>query len=270
MPRLALAALLLLPALATAADPFVVRWLGQSFVTVTTPSGKVIAFDPHVMSEFDRPNKDKPEVLAKVKADFVCISHEHDDHNRVEEAIEDGADAKKVKVLRGMKADKDKPNKPAEWVKLDEKVKVADGKEYRFRTFGCYHDEMGGLKRGKNSVFIVEADGLTFCHLGDLGHTFTEADAKIIGKIDVLFVPIGGIYTTNAEAAKEIADELKPRLYIVPVHFAVEGKPDTIQGPDEYVDLFKGTKKMTDTNELTILPDAKAEKPIPVLLGWKK
>ena len=264
---LPLAAVLLSAAVAPAAEKFTVRWLGQSFITVTTPSGKTIAFDPQVMTEFER--RDKSDMLIKTKADFVCVSHEHDDHNRVEEAIEDGADEKKVKVFRGMKLDKDKPNRPAEWNKLDEKVKVGE-KSYRFRVFGCFHDENSGLKRGKNAAFIVEADGLTFCHLGDLGHELTEADAKIIGKVDVLFVPIGGIFTINAEAAKATVDMLKPRLYVVAMHYSVEGKPDTLQGPDEFVDLFKDTKKMTDTNELTILSDAKADKPIPVLLGWKK
>lgn len=264
MPRLLfpLAALLLAAAVSPAADKFTVRWLGQSFVVIETPSGKTIAFDPQVMTEFER--KDP------IKADYVCVSHPHNDHNRVDEAIADGKDPKKVKVFQGLTTDPAKPNKPAEWAKLDEKVTVSDKVTYRFRTFGCYHDEMSGLKRGKNSAFIVEADGLTFCHLGDLGHTLTEAEAKVIGKIDVLFIPIGGIYTINAETAKEVVDALKPSLYVIPVHFAVDGKPDSLAGPDEFVEWFKDTKKMTDTNELTILPGAKADKATAVLLGWEK
>src|SRR5256885_3391989 len=31
---------------------------------------------------------------------------------------------------------------------------------------GTYHDAMNGMQRGKNAIFIVEADGLVFCHLG--------------------------------------------------------------------------------------------------------
>jgi L-ascorbate metabolism protein UlaG (beta-lactamase superfamily) len=258
---LPLVALLLAATVSPAAEKFTVRWLGQSFVVVETPSGKTIAFDPQVMTEFER--KDP------IKADYVCVSHPHNDHNRVDEAIADGKDPKKVKVFQGLTSDPAKPNRPAEWNKLDEKVTVGD-KTYRFRTFGCYHDEMSGLKRGKNAAFIVEADGLTFCHLGDLGHTLTEAEAKVIGKVDVLFVPIGGIYTINAEAAKEVVDVLKPTLYVIPVHFAVDNRPESLAGPDEFVGLFKDTKKMTETNELTILPGAKADSYTPVLLGWEK
>ena len=260
-------ALVLFAVAAPAQDKkFVVRWHGQSFFTVTTPAGKVIAFDPQVMQEFER--------AAPIKADFVCVSHPHNDHNRVEEGIADGADPKKVKVFQGMKQDKpvspDKPVKPADWNKVDEKVKVDGGGEYRFRTFGCYHDEAGGMKRGKNSAFIVEAEGLTFCHLGDIGHTLTETEAKVIGKIDVLFVPIGGTYTVNGEAAKELIDALKPRLYVVPMHYAVDNRPDTLLGPDEFIDGLKNLKKMTDTNELVIPAGAKADAPTTVLLDWKK
>ncbi len=260
---LPLLALFAMAGVAPAADKaFTVRWLGQSFITVETPSGKVIAFDPQVMTEFER--KDP------IKADFVCVSHPHNDHNRVEEAVADAKDPKKVKVFQGLTSDPNKPNKPAEWSKLDEKVKVSDTVTYRFRTFGCYHDETSGLKRGKNAAFIVEADGLTFCHLGDLGHTLTEAEAKVIGKIDVLFIPIGGTYTINAETAKEVADVLKPTLYVIPVHFATDGRPESLVGPAEYLDQFKDAKKLTDTNELTIPAGAKADKVTPVLLGWEK
>ena len=243
---------------------FIVRWHGQAFFTVTTPTGKVIAFDPHVMREFER--KDP------IKADYVCVSHEHNDHNRVEEAITDGKDTTKVRTFRGTKAtgkaEADKPQ-AYDWSKLDEKVKVGD-LTYRFRTFGCFHDENNGLKRGKNSAFIVEAEGLTFCHLGDLGHTFTEAEAKVIGKIDVLFVPIGGTYTINGEGAKEVADMLKPRLFVIPMHYAVDNNPDTLVGPDEFAEAYPDIRKMLMTNELFIPANSKPEKPSAVLLNWEK
>jgi hypothetical protein len=50
----------------------------------------------------------------------------------------------------------------------------------------------------------------------------------------------------------------------------VDGKPDSLLSPDEFLEWFKDTKKMTDTNELTILSDAKADKVMPVLLNWQK
>jgi len=267
MVRFSLAAVLLVT-VATAGSAqekdFVVRWHGQAFFTVMTPGGKTIAFDPQVMREFDR--KDT------LPADYVCISHEHNDHNRADEAITDAKDATKVRIFRGMKpvgkADADKPQM-YDWNKLDEKV-IAGDSTYRFRTFGCYHDENNGLKRGKNTAFIVEADGLTFCHLGDLGHTFTEAEAKVIGKIDVLFVPIGGTYTLNGEGAKDVIDMLKPRLYAIPMHYAVDNTPDSLVGADEFLEAFPNTIKMMETNEFVINRAMKAEKMTTVLLNFEK
>jgi L-ascorbate metabolism protein UlaG (beta-lactamase superfamily) len=243
------------------ARTFTVRWYGQAFFTVDTPSGKTIAFDPQVMREFER--KDP------VRADFVCVTHPHNDHDRVEEAIADAKDAKKVTVFRGMTSDPSKPNKPAEWAKLDEKVKVGDG-TFRFRTFGNYHDAEDGKKRGKNVAFVVEADGLTFCHLGDLGHTMTAAEAKAIGPVDVLFVPVGGVYTVNAEVAKEVVEALKPRRYVFPMHYAVDGQPDSLLSADEYLDGLKLLKKRTDGNDFKFDATEKVEAaPTTVILGWK-
>jgi L-ascorbate metabolism protein UlaG (beta-lactamase superfamily) len=67
-----------------------------------------------------------------------------------------------------------------------------------------YHDAAEGLTRGKNTIFIVEMDGWRFCHLGDLGHDLTPAQLKKIGEVDVLMVPVGGIYTLNGSEAKRV------------------------------------------------------------------
>jgi L-ascorbate metabolism protein UlaG (beta-lactamase superfamily) len=243
-----------------AARTFTVRWYGQAFFTVDTPSGKTIAFDPQVMKEFER--KDA------VRADFVCVTHPHNDHDRVDEAIADAKDAKKVTVFRGLTSDPAKPNKPAEWAKLDEKVMVGDG-TFRFRTVGNYHDAEDGKKRGKNAAFVVEADGLTFCHLGDLGHALTAAEVKAIGPVDVLFVPVGGVYAVNAEAAKEVVEAIKPRRYVFPMHYAVDGRPDSLLSADEYLDGLKLLKKRTDGNDFAFDAGEKADAPTTVILGWK-
>ena len=37
-----------------------------------------------------------------------------------------------------------------------------------------------------------------------LGHELTEEQVKAIGKVDVLMIPVGGIYTINGEVAKKV------------------------------------------------------------------
>jgi L-ascorbate metabolism protein UlaG (beta-lactamase superfamily) len=225
------------------------RWHGQSFFQLETSLGFKIVFDPHAIPFFERPI---------VKADYVLISHLHNDHNLVE-VLE--PQPKESDVYRGLI--EPKPGKQ-EWKLINEKRG-----QINFRNIGTFHDALNGMQRGKNSIWIVDADGLTICHLGDLGHELTAEQVKAIGKVDVLMVPIGGIYTLNGEQAKKVVEQIKPRLYILPMHYGVPGYDDLV-GPDEFLEGQKNVKKMLGTNELIFPVDMKADAPTVVLLGWKK
>ncbi len=221
------------------------RWYGQSMFQIETPGGKLVVFDPHAIPVFAPP---------RLTADITLVSHPHNDHNLVDQLKEKG------RVFEGVKAGK---GAKTEWNAVDEKVGAI-----RVRTLGTYHDATNGMQRGKNSIWIVEIEGLTFVHLGDLGHELSEEQVKAIGKVDVLMVPVGGIYTINGEQAQNVVKQLKPRLYVLPMHFAVPGYDD-LQGPDEFLDGQKNLKKMLTTNELEIPIEMKADAPTVVLLGWR-
>lgn len=223
---------------------------GHSFFVLTTAAGTKVAFDPHAISEYAVP---------MMSPDVVVISHQHDDHNRKE--VFANADSKDLKVYQGVVAGK---GKGTMWVKVDEKHK-----DVRVRSVATYHDDEEGAKRGKNAVMIVEADGLAFCHLGDLGHELTEEQVKAIGPVDVLMVPVGGIYTINGEAAKKVVSQLKPRLFVVPMHYGTKVYTD-LPGPDEFLDGQPKVTKLDEGNNLLEIPAGlKPEKPTVVVLGWK-
>jgi L-ascorbate metabolism protein UlaG (beta-lactamase superfamily) len=230
------------------AKPFKLRWFGQSFFQLETPSGKKIVFDPHAIPQFGRP---------VVTADIILISHLHNDHAQPE-VIEN---YKSARTFFGLK--EVAKVKAPDWVKIDEKVGAI-----RIRTLGTYHDAENGLKSGKNSAFIVEAEGLTFCHLGDLGHELSPDQVKAIGKIDVLMIPVGGIYTINGETAKKVMGELKPRLFVVPMHYGVPGYDDLLP-VDEFLEGQANVKKMPATNELIISADIKVDAPTVAVLSPK-
>lgn len=82
-----------------------------------------------------------------------------------------------------------------------------------------FHDEVRGAQRGPNTVRIFSAGGVRVCHLGDLGHALSEEQRRLIGPCDVLFVPVGGVYTLDAAAAAETVRMLAPRR-AVPMHYA--------------------------------------------------
>src|SRR4051812_4953487 len=126
-----------------------------------------------------------------VEVNIVLVSHFHNDHTQV------GILANRPdEVLVGL--DMPKPGR-TEWKDPPIDKKIGD---IRVRMVGTYHDTEMGMKRGKNAVWIVEVDGLIFCHLGDLGHELAQEQLEAIkasGPIDVLMVPVGGIYTLNGE-----------------------------------------------------------------------
>ncbi len=83
---------------------------------------------------------------------------------------------------------------------------------------GTFHDDEGGRKRGKNTVYLMEVDEVAVCHLGDLGHVLTAGQVAEIDNVDVLLLPVGGVSTINAPMAAEVVRQLEPKV-VVPMHY---------------------------------------------------
>lgn len=239
--------LLALPVVAQEKKEIGLRWFGHSYFMLTSTNGTRIAFDPHAISEYGSP------MLAP---DIALISHAHNDHNRLE--VFTNAESKDLKVYQGVVV----KGKKDDWAKIDETHRGV-----KIRTVGLYHDVEEGKKRGKNSAFVVTVDGITFCHLGDLGHELDDQQAKEIGPIDVLMIPVGGIYTINGEDAKKVVAKLKPRLFILPMHYATKVYNEVLP-PDEFLEGQKNISKL-DGNLLNIRLDAKPATPAIIMLEWK-
>ena len=229
-------------------------WFGQSFFVVETSTGTRVAFDPHAIDAFGRQT---------TKADLVLMSHPHPDHVRLE-VIENRA---KAKVIEGIKtpapAEARPPPRP-QWNPVEEKFK-----DVSIRSVGVFHDGMQGLQRGKNMIFIIEFDGLKLAHLGDLGHLLTDEQLRQLGAVDVLLIPVGGVYTINGDQAKKVIAQIKPTKYVLPMHYGTK-LFDDLATPDEFLDGQTNVKRMPATNELTLDPAFKPTEPQITVLGWKK
>lgn len=130
----------------------------------------------------------------KTSADIVTISHDHHDHNA-------------ASLVEG---EPFKVDGPGEY----------EIKEVKIVGVSSFHDNKGGKERGKNIIFNMKIDGLWLCHLGDLGQNeLTNIQTEAIGGVDVLLVPVGGVYTIEVSEAAKIAAELEPKV-VIPMHFA--------------------------------------------------
>jgi L-ascorbate metabolism protein UlaG (beta-lactamase superfamily) len=255
MNRLLAAALTLAVAgpLSAQAPQVTIRWYGQSFFQLTSSKGTRVAFDPNAIEAYGRP---------MAPADLVLVSHNHDDHNQLD-SIENRAQAR---VILGLTPPDPAKRQREKWNTVDEQFR--DVKVY---SVPSYHDNEGGFRRGLNTIFVVEVDGLRIVHLGDLGHELSEAQAKRIGDVDVLMIPAGGVYTMNGTEAKAVIAKLKPRLYVLPMHYGTKVYDDLLP-PDEFLDGLKlKVSRHLSTNELVVPADLKKpEGPEVVLLGWRK
>ena len=64
--------------------------------------------------------------------------------------------------------------------------------------------------------------GVRIAHLGDLGHTLTDQQISDIGSVDVVLVPVGGVWTVDAHRATQVIDQIRPRLVTIPMHYRTD------------------------------------------------
>jgi len=160
-----------------------INWLGHSCFRIRGRQA-VIVTDPFP--------PDLGYTLGKLTADIVTVSHQHPSHN-----YSQGIGGE-PKIITG----------PGEY----------EIKGVLIIGIATFHDAEGGQKRGKNTIYLMETDGLTVCHLGDLGHVLTTEQVEEIGDVDVLLLPVAGGSTINAPMAAEVIRQLEPKV-VIPMHY---------------------------------------------------
>ncbi|MFH1622785.1 MAG: MBL fold metallo-hydrolase [Candidatus Omnitrophota bacterium] len=170
----------------------IIEWLGHAAFLMTSKKDIKIVTDPYQSGSYAGAVSYDPIKLAP---DIVTISHSHPDHSYIDSL------AGKPEVIN---------------------------KEGRFNIKGVsikgittYHDEQKGNARGNNVIFLFNIDDINIVHLGDLGHQMDEELTKELYGIDVLLVPVGGVFTINAKQAQALINRVNPKITI-PMHFKTE------------------------------------------------
>jgi L-ascorbate metabolism protein UlaG (beta-lactamase superfamily) len=134
----------------------------------------------------------------RLKADIVCVSHDAPGHNYLEA------------------------------VKGEKRVICGPGE---FEIGGVFitgiSTHHGGEAAGKkksaprkdaNTLYLVDFNGLTVAHMGDLDYVPTQQQIETLGAVDVALVPIGGGSGLTASQAAEVISLLEPSI-VVPMHY---------------------------------------------------
>jgi len=202
-----------------------VKYLAHSSFLITTSNGIRIITDPYESGGFGGEVRYKP---IREGCDVILISHEHTDHN----------------YTRTIPGSPTIIRKPGEF-------KVCG---INFKGIPSYHDNTNGSQRGKNTIFVFTADGITFCHLGDIGHLLTEKQRSQIVKPDVLFIPVGGVFTIDATQATQFVSSLAPRL-VIPMHYKTSGIGFPLAPVGEFTMGKQRIKEIRNSEAEIVLPE---------------
>jgi L-ascorbate metabolism protein UlaG (beta-lactamase superfamily) len=77
--------------------------------------------------------------------------------------------------------------------------------------------EFGGTRYNGNSIFVFDIADLCIAHLGHLHHTLTQTHLAELGAIDIVMVPIDGVWTLNQDDMIEVVQQIKPKI-VIPMH----------------------------------------------------
>ncbi len=181
-----------------------IKWLGHSSFVLTESTGTTVLTDP-----FD-PNM-VGYSAAPQKVDIVTMSHGHADHN----------------YIKGV----------AEYDKVIDKAGTYEHEGIHIVGIPSFHDDEEGKARGKNVIFKFGMDGVSVCHMGDIGEPCSPELVERLLPVNVLLIPVGGNYTVDAEQAKEYVERLMPDI-VIPMHYKIKHCELDIDKVDQFERLF--------------------------------
>jgi L-ascorbate metabolism protein UlaG (beta-lactamase superfamily) len=166
-------------------------WHGHSCFQIISPQGK----EEKIKMVIDPFGEKVGLRVSKLEADILLITHSHDNHSNLKSV------SGTPFLIEG----------PGEY----------EIKGVFIRGILAFHDNSQGEERGQNTIYTIETEGIHLCHLGDIGQKeLTDSQLQELGEIDILIIPVGGVYTINSKEASTIISQIEPRI-VIPMHYQV-------------------------------------------------
>ena len=181
-----------------------ITWAGQACFQISVSNGKDhearVVIDPFGDIGLKMPN---------FEADILLVTHSHEDHSN-------------VKAVRGNPFLIDGPGE-------------YEVKGVFVQGISSFHDGKEGKERGINTIYTIEAENIRMCHLGDFGQSqLTDEQLEKIGNVDVLMVPVGGVYTISSSEAAKIIGQIEPKI-VIPMHYELPKLKYKLDGVEKFL-----------------------------------
>ena len=219
-------------------------WLGHSATKIISPKGHIIYIDP-----FLKDNPSTPDEYKEVnEADFILLTHGHDDHvgDTIEIAKNTGAKVVGILELIGLLTKDGLPE--------DQGIGFNKGGTVHFDDFSVtmvsanHSSSYNGQYAGDPAGLVLSfEDDICIYHMGD---TNIFADLELYGQLydpHVVLAPIGDHFTMGPEEAAYAVEMIDPEIAI-PVHYGTW--PPIDADPNEFKEVLEAN---TDTE--AIIPD---------------
>ncbi len=202
-----------------------ISWAGQSCFQISVSNGKDNTINI-VIDPFD----EKIGLKApNFEADILLVTHPHQDHDN-------------IKAVKGSPFLIDGPGE-------------YEIKGVFVQGINSFHDDSQGKERGANTIYIIETDNIRFCHLGDLGQKqLTDEQLEKIGSIDVLMIPVGGVYAIDSHEAAKITGQIEPKI-VIPMHYELPKLNIKLDDVNKFLKAM-GKKDIEPQDKLTIKASA--------------
>ncbi len=196
-----------------------IRFVGHATFRIRTPDGVVIATD--------YAGRAGPGPVP----DVVTMNHAHHTHYTT------SPDSRIDHVLRGWNPAGDGP------AKHDLTVR-----DVRIRNVPTDIRGPGNsVEPDGNSIFVFEVADLCIVHLGHLHHELSDRDRALVGRVDVVFAPVDGIYTLSLAEMTDVLEGLRASL-VLPMHvFSGRSLRRFLAGTRETF-----TVRMAETSPITV------------------
>jgi len=159
-------------------------------------------------------------------ADIIFVTHVHYDHFSPEDIRKVMKDDTKIIVPVSMLEAIEEKGLPTDNLQGVQPGQAGECEGVTYEAIPAYNIGKAFHPKENNWVsYLVEMDGVSYYAMGDTDVT-PEAEAV---DVDVIFVPVGGKYTMDADEAAKFINQ-KPRGLVVPIHYGEQEACDRFIG----------------------------------------